>query len=149
MPAKKMIRVLAATQVDGTPLLYPHPEGAEHGHRGWLGWEFCQLSEADHTIEGAAGLARKPTATGLAYDRDNTTGDMYAKGPDIHLRRLGEPQQIEETVDIRRALRCGDLVQACDACAAPMPYGQPHTCATGEQPAIPPVPPLPRRGGGR
>lgn len=138
MPAKKMIRVLAAPG-----LLYPHPDGARLGHRGWVGWVPCAQAEAEHTIEGAAGLATKPGPTGPVYDPENTTSDMFQRGPDIFLKRDPEGALLEETADIRRALACGDLLRFQEPVpAAPAP-------AEPAAPAIPPVPPLPRTPGGR
>lgn len=132
MPAKKMIRVAA---VPGR--LYPHPDGAHRGHCGWLGWSPCTPAEAEHTIEGAAGIALKdgPAGQGKVYDPERTTGDLFLRGPDIHLRRDPEGVEVEETVDIRRALRCGDL--APWQAPAPPPA------------AIPSIPSLPRSTGGR
>ncbi len=81
-------------------LLYPHPAG----HRGhYLGWRTALDSEqAEHVIPASPGLSPHFRQTGEA------SSDMFLQGFETRLVRTS-PVSVEETPDIRRAFRDGDL----------------------------------------
>lgn len=88
---------------DGQALLYPRGPAGQ-----FVGWIGCSPDEAEYTIPAAAGVAYKAGPKGMIYDAEQTTGDLFPKGTETHLKRLPY-EEVESTPEIRRALRCGDL----------------------------------------